>query len=234
MQDNQAHIIIIEDEPVTREALASYLAGFGHKVSAFSEAAQAEALLASDAADLLIVDINLSGKDGLEITREQRVRSEIGIILLTGRTDDVDRIVGLELGADDYVCKPFNRRELAARVKNLLRRTTVQRNQTRRVLRFAGYSFDPISRQLTDPEGTQITLTRAEFELLRILVGSPGQVLNRDRLYMALPHRHNGAGQRTIDVIVRRLRAKLGDDPRTPRIIGTSHGEGYLFIAPLE
>lgn len=234
MSDSQAHIVLIEDEPVTREALASYLAGFGHKVSAFSEAAPAESLLASDTADLLIVDINLSGKDGLEITREQRARSEIGIILLTGRTDDVDRIVGLELGADDYVCKPFNRRELAARVKNLLRRSSAQRNLTRRTLRFAGFSFDAVSRQLTDPSGAQVALTRAEYELLRTLAGHPGQVLHRDRLYMALPHRQTGTGQRTIDVIVRRLRSKLGDDPRAPRIIGTSHGEGYLFIAPLE
>lgn len=230
----RAHIVLIEDEPVTREALASYLEGFGYEVSAFTEAAHAEPLLAQGDIDLLIVDINLSGKDGLEITREQRAQSEIGIILLTGRTDDVDRIIGLELGADDYVCKPFNRRELAARVKNLLRRTASKRFPARRVVKFGGFTFDLISRQLANPQGQTLPLTRAEFELLRLFVNAPGQVFHRERLAAHVPHRHNDANLRTIDVLVRRLRVKLNDDPRAPAIIGTSHGEGYLFIAHLE
>ena len=127
MSPRPAHIVIVEDEPVTRSALAGYLESFGYRVSECDTAEKAEKILSLGTADLLIADINLQGKDGLEITREQRARSEIGIILLSGRTDDVDRIVGLELGADDYVCKPFNRRELLARVKNLLRRTAAMR-----------------------------------------------------------------------------------------------------------
>jgi len=230
----RAHIVLIEDEPVTRAALASYLEGFGYRVSACDRADSAESLMEEDPADLLIVDINLSGKDGLEITREQRARSEIGIILLTGRTDDVDRIVGLEVGADDYVCKPFNRRELAARVKNLLRRTSAQRYQSRRVVRFEGFSFDLVARQIADNAGETIPLTRAEFEVLRTFVGNPGMVLDRERLSAVMPHRGAAGEIRTVDVIIRRLRAKLGDDPRTPRILATSHGEGYVFIAPLE
>lgn len=235
MANDRAHIVLIEDEAVTREALASYLEGFGHKVSAFAEAEPAELLLARGNADLLIVDINLAEKDGLEITREQRAQSEIGIILLTGRTDDVDRIIGLELGADDYVCKPFNRRELAARVKNLLRRTSAKRFPLRRVVKFGGFAFDLVSRQLTNPQGQLLPpLTRAEYELLRMFVSAPGQVLHRERLASCVPHRSDDVSLRTIDVLVRRLRVKLCDDPRAPTIIGTSHGEGYLFIAHLE
>lgn len=228
-----AHIIIVEDEPVTRSALASYLDSFGYRVSDCDSAEKAEAILSSESADLLIVDINLRGKDGLDITREQRARSEIGIILLSGRTDDVDRIVGLELGADDYVCKPFNRRELLARVKNLLRRTAAMRALTRRVFRFCGFSFDIAARNLATPEGEPIALTRAEFELLRIFVTNPGVVLPRERLITAITQR-NGTNTRMVDVLVQRLRAKLGDDPRTPRIFATSHGEGYIFTAPLD
>ena len=191
-------------------------------------------MLAQESPDLLIVDINLTGKDGLEITREQRARSEIGIILLSGRTDDVDRIVGLELGADDYVCKPFNRRELLARVKNLLRRTAAMRQLTRRVVHFAGFSFDTAARHVAGQDGQDVQLTRAEYEMLRTFVLNPGIVLSRDRLLASITHRQNASGgTRTVDVMVKRLRAKFGDDSKVPRIFGTSHGEGYVFTAQL-
>ncbi|EYD78120.1 DNA-binding protein response regulator TorR [Rubellimicrobium mesophilum DSM 19309] len=233
MTQSSAHIVIIEDEPVTRMALAGYLESFGYRVTACAGSEAAEVVMAQDGADLLIVDINLAGKDGLEITREQRARSEIGIILLSGRTDDVDRIVGLELGADDYVCKPFNRRELLARVKNLLRRTSAMRQLARRVVSFAGFSFDLSTRHLVAPDGGAIPLTRAEYELLRAFVLNPGIVLDRDRLLATITHRQDGTNARTVDVMVKRLRAKLRDDPKAPRILGTSHGEGYVFTAPL-
>jgi two-component system torCAD operon response regulator TorR len=228
-----AHIVVIEDEPVTRTALAGYLGSFGYRVTECAGAEAAERVLAQENPDLLIVDINLSGKDGLEITREQRARSEVGIILLSGRTDDVDRIVGLELGADDYVCKPFNRRELLARVKNLLRRTAAMRQLARRVVHFSGYSFDTSARHLTDEAGQTIHLTRGEYEMLRAFVLNPGIVMDRDRLLATITHRQNGTNTRTVDVMIKRLRRKLGDDPKVPRIFGTSHGEGYVFTAPL-
>jgi len=228
-----AHIVVIEDDPVTRTALAGYLESFGYRITVCAGAEAAEKVLGQENPDLLIVDINLSGKDGLEITREQRARSEIGIILLSGRTDDIDRIVGLELGADDYVCKPFNRRELLARVKNLLRRTAAIRQLARKVVHFAGYTFDTAARHVTDETGGVIQLTRAEYELLRAFVLNPGIVMNRERLLSTITHRHNGTGTRTVDVMVKRLRAKFGDDPKVPRIFGTSHGEGYVFTAPL-
>jgi two-component system torCAD operon response regulator TorR len=234
MSPRPAHILIVEDEPVTRSALASYLESFGYKVSECGSAEKADKILSQGNVDLLIADINLEGKDGLEITREQRARSEIGIILLSGRTDDVDRIVGLELGADDYVCKPFNRRELLARVKNLLRRTAAMRALTRRVLHFNGFTFDVGSRQVTNPAGDSISLTRAEYELLRVFVLNPGTVMDRDRLISAITHRQDGTNTRTIDVLVQRLRAKLDDDPKAPRIFTTSHGEGYVFTAQLD
>jgi len=233
MPPTNAHIVVIEDEPVTRTALAGYLASFGYRVTDFASAEAAEKVLAQDSPDLLIVDINLSGKDGLEITREQRARSEIGIILLSGRTDDVDRIVGLELGADDYVCKPFNRRELLARVKNLLRRTAAMRQLTRRVIQFAGFTFDTAARHLTTANGDPVQLTRGEYELLRTFVLNPGIVLTRDRLLATMTHRTGNTGARTVDVMIKRLREKLEDDPKAPRIFATSHGEGYVFTAPL-
>ena len=234
MSPRPAHIVIVEDEPVTRNALASYLESFGYRVSECDTAEKAEKILSLGTADLLIADINLQGKDGLEITREQRARSEIGIILLSGRTDDVDRIVGLELGADDYICKPFNRRELLARVKNLLRRTAAMRALTRRVLHFNGFTFDVGSRQVTNAAGEPIVLTRAEYELLRVFVFNPGTVMDRDRLIAAITHRQDGTNTRMIDVLVQRLRSKLGDDPKAPRIFTTSHGEGYVFTALLD
>lgn len=228
------HILIIEDEAVTRATLASYLDAQGYLVSTAETAAAAERILSAGDIDLLIADINLQGKDGLEITRELRAKSNIGIILVSGRSDDVDRIVGLELGADDYVCKPFNRRELLARIKNLLRRTAEARRVTRRVYRFAGFSFDAASRHLRGPGEDSVALTRAEFEVLHLLVSRAGEVVTRDALMDAVTHRQYGNNPRTVDVLVRRLRAKLEPDPANPRIITTAHGEGYVFTAPLE
>jgi two-component system torCAD operon response regulator TorR len=227
------HILIIEDEPVTRATLASYLDAQGYRVSEAETAEAAEAVLAADEVDLLLVDINLPGKDGLQITREQRARSDLGIILVTGRDDEVDRIVGLELGADDYVSKPFNRRELLARIKNLLRRTGDVRRLSRRVFRFAGFRFDVAARHLEGPDGAAVPLTRAEFEVLDLLVSRAGEIATRDALMARVTHRQYGANPRTVDVLIRRLRAKLEEDPAAPRLITTVHGEGYVFTAPL-
>ncbi|WP_417728694.1 winged helix-turn-helix domain-containing protein [Roseovarius sp.] len=229
-----AHIVIIEDEPVTRTTLADYLITHGYVVTAFDSAETAEPMLASDRADLLLIDITLDGKDGLQITREQRARSDVGIILTTSLSDDVDRIVGLELGADDYVCKPFNRRELLARIKNLLRRTEVQRRFSRQNVRFHGYAFAYATRQLIAPNGETIRLTRAEYEVLAELLRHPGEVLSRERLMTVITHRQQHPDTRTVDVIIRRLRTKLEEDPAVARFITTAHGEGYVFTATLD
>ena len=164
------HILVVEDDEVTRAKLSGYLEAAGHRVS---EAADGEGLwrvLERDPADLILLDINLPGEDGLDLTRRIRVRSNVGVILVTGRTDQVDRILGLEIGADDYVTKPFNSRELLARVKALLRRSGAGGMADSPIRRFAGWSFNLTARKLTAADGRSLSLTRAEFELLRALV----------------------------------------------------------------
>jgi len=230
-----AHIVIVEDDPVTRAKLAAYFTAEGYRVSEAEDGADLREILASRPADLLMIDINLPGEDGLKLTREQRERSEVGIILVTGRTDTVDRIVGLEIGADDYVTKPFDQRELLARVKNLLRRVRRSRSEheAAQVRRFLGWTLDLGNRSLQDGQGAFVDLTRAEFKALALLSSNPGQVMSRDRLLHEMAHRDWDPSDRTVDVVIRRLRHKLGDDSRHPRIILTSHGEGYLFAAAL-
>jgi len=226
-----SHILIIEDEPVTRATLTSYLEAQGYDVAEAASADVAEHILRDQRVDLLLVDINLPGKDGLKITREQRAKSDIGIILVTGRDDDVDRIVGLEMGADDYVCKPFNRRELLARIKNLLYRTSQSVHSTRHVYRFSGFVFDLHGRRLENVDGATVPLTRAEFEVLQHFVTRPGEVVSRDALMARVTHRQYGTNPRTVDVLIRRLRTKLEQDPASPAIISTVHGEGYAFTS---
>lgn len=236
MKSLQAHIVIVEDDPVTRAKLAAYFKAEGYRVSSAEDGAAMRDILAGEPADLLMIDIQLPGEDGLRLTREQRERSDVGIILVTGRSDTVDRIVGLEIGADDYVVKPFDQRELLARVKNLLRRVragaVAAPSPQRRS--FQGWTLDLSSRTLNSSSGSFIDLTRAEFKALALLTAHTGTVLSRDRLLHEIAHRDWDPSDRTVDVVIRRLRKKLNDDPRHPRLIVTSHGEGYLFAVPLD
>lgn len=227
----QHHIVIVEDDPVTRAKLAGYFLAEGYKVSEAGDGEQMRSIVGRHPADLLMIDINLPGEDGLKLTREQRERSDAGIILVTGRTDTVDRIVGLEIGADDYVTKPFEHRELLARVKGLLRRVGKSRqpNANASTRSFYGWTLDVARRTLQATDGTFIDLTGAEFKLLSVLTANPGQVLSRERLLHEISRREWDASDRTVDVLVRRLRQKLHDNPRAPRIIVTAHGEGYFF-----
>lgn len=227
----QPHIVIVEDDPVTRAKLAGYFLAEGYRVSEAGDGEQMRAIIGRYPADLLMIDINLPGEDGLRLTREQRERSDVGIILVTSRTDTVDRIVGLEIGADDYVTKPVEHRELLARVKGLLRRVGGSRQSpTGSTTRhFHGWAFEVARRTLQASDGTFIELTGAEFKLLSVLTANPGQVLSRERLLHEISRREWDASDRTVDVLVRRLRQKLKDNPRVPRIIVTAHGEGYFF-----
>lgn len=236
MENSDIHIVVVEDEPVTRAKLAGYFEREGYQVSEACDGDDLHAALSDNEADLVLLDINLPGEDGLFLTRWLRGQNaDIGIILVTGRTDEVDRIVGLEMGADDYVTKPFNYRELLARSKNLLRRaTSARRHKTDGALRFSGWTFDISTRRLTSPDGARTDLTRAEFELLSALVKHPGIVMNRDRLLDNVSHRKWDPNDRTIDVLVRRLRQKIEADPTQPEIILTAHGEGYVFACALE
>jgi two-component system torCAD operon response regulator TorR len=227
-----AHIVVIEDDALTRARLVAHLRRQLHRVSEAENAARATALMAADPAELLIVDINLEGKDGLEITREQRAVSDVGIILLTARTDHVDRIVGLELGADDYIIKPFDPRELTARVKNLLRRVAegrAARQPAADAVWFGGCRLEVATRRFLGPDGGEVALTKSEFDLLRTFALSPGVVLTRERLMQSTSHRDHSPDDRTIDVLVGRLRRKLAALAPRPATITTVHGEGYLF-----
>lgn len=227
------HIIIVEDDSVTRRRLAGQLRKQMYRVSEAEDAVQMEEILSRDPADLLLVDINLDGKDGLTITREQRAKSKAGIILLTARDDQIDRIVGLEMGADDYVTKPFDKRELFARVKNLLARISELSHVSpppEPVAKFGPWRFDPMRRRLVADDGSTEPLTRAEFELLHAFTRHPGIVLSRDRLLGLIQHRQWEPDNRTIDVLVGRLRKKIEPDPSLPNWIITVHGEGYLFV----
>jgi two-component system torCAD operon response regulator TorR len=226
-----AHVLVVEDDEVTRAKLAGYVETAGHQVSEAVDGEQMRLVLERESIDLILLDVNLPGEDGLDLTRDIRRDSDVGIILVTGRTDDVDRIVGLEIGADDYITKPFNPRELLARVKTLLRRTAGAGKVVAHRKTFSGWSFDTRTRRLTSPRGERLSLTRAEFELLSALVEHPGLVLGRERLLGQITHRTWDPSDRTIDVLVRRLRQKLEVDPGAPEFIITAHGEGYIFAA---
>ena len=231
LASDSTHVLIVEDEDVARTKLAGYLETAGYRVSEAVDGRGMREVLGGDPVDLVLLDINLPGEDGLELTRFIRSSRDVGIILVTGRTDDVDRIVGLEIGADDYVTKPFNPRELLARVKTLLRRTGARAPSVSDSLTFSGWRFDVRSRRLVSPAGEKVALTRAEFELLSALIAHPGTVLTRERLLGCITHRSWDPGDRTVDVLVRRLRRKLEGDPKSPELIITVHGEGYMFAA---
>ncbi|MFR0688888.1 response regulator [Enterobacterales bacterium AE_CKDN230030158-1A_HGKHYDSX7] len=238
-----SRVLIVDDDPVVRELLQAYLGEEGFEVLGASTAEQAEATLADaeqaeQPIDLVMLDIRLPGKDGLTLTRELRVRSEVGIILITGRNDDIDRIVGLECGADDYVIKPLNPRELVSRAKNLIRRVRHARQPAAAVpgsrqhhKRFAHWTLDPDRRRLIDRDGSETPLTHGEFQLLGVFLRNTGHTLSRDQLMDQIRNREWLPNDRSIDVLVGRLRRKLRDDPAEPELIITIHGAGYLFTA---
>lgn len=231
---NPHHILVVEDDPVARATLSSYFQAASYRVS---EAEDGEAMwkqLAASPVDLVLLDINLPGEDGFSLLREIRRTSDIAIIMVTGKTDAFDRVLGLELGAHDYVTKPFNARELMARAKNLIRLTRAVRESTSpaAALSFDGWSLDPAARRLTSPSGEDIPLTRGEFDLLAVLVTCAGRVMTRDTLLDHVSHRAGDPYDRTIDVLVGRLRRKIEDNPKEPRRLITVHGIGYMFVQP--
>ncbi len=227
------HLLVVEDEPVTRSRLVAYFAAEGYRVTQVENAAQMQSVLATETIDLLLLDINLPDEDGLVLARKIRAESNLGIILVTGRADEVDRIVGLEIGADDYVTKPFNPRELLARVKNIIRRLeSRQHNTTGGILKvFEGWILDSQKRRLTDPNGSTVSLTKGEFEILSLLTDQPETVITRSRFCTHISHRTWGANDRSVDVLIARLRKKLEQDGQANDLITTIHGEGYMFTA---
>ncbi|HEY0328018.1 MAG TPA: response regulator [Rhodopseudomonas sp.] len=232
---SQTHLVVVDDEPVARESLAAYLEREGFRVSMAEDIRGLRGVLAHEKVDLVLLDIRLPGQDGLSFLRELRARSNLPVIFVTGRGDEIDRVLGLELGADDYVTKPFGHRELLARVRTLLRRTSdsyrLETNNLAR--RFAGWTLDLSQRCLTDAQGEDVRLTRGEFDILAALVRRPGQVLSRDALLDESAHRDGAPNDRTVDVLIARLRRKIEIDPAEPRLIVTEHGLGYRFAGPV-
>ncbi|ANU35927.1 two-component system response regulator TorR [Vibrio scophthalmi] len=230
------HVLVVEDDAVTRSKLVGYFQNEGYTVSEAESGEQMRDTLQNHAIDLVMLDINLPGEDGLMLTRELRSQSDIGIILVTGRTDSIDKIVGLEMGADDYVTKPFELRELLVRVKNLLWRISSARNagsvvdqkNDSNLVRFGEWMFD-VQRRALSRNGEPVKLTKAEYELLVALSTYPNQVLSRERILNMISHRVDAPNDRTIDVLIRRMRAKMEFDPKNPQIFVTVHGEGYMF-----
>lgn len=232
---------MVEDEAITRAKLVGYFQHAGYRVSEAENKAQMNVVLQNHHIDLIMLDINLPDEDGLMITRNLRSHSNIGIVLVTGRTDSIDKIIGLKMGADDYVTKPFELRELLVRVKNILWRISLTEQKSviatedeedDDLFHFGQCSFDIPKRKLLK-NNIPIKLTKAEYDILVAFVANPSRVLSRDRLLNLIEHRVDAPNDRTIDVLVRRLRNKIEDNPKDPQIFTTIHGEGYLFAADI-
>ncbi len=233
------HLLIVDDDPGLRELLTDYLGRNGFRVSSAGDGRGLWAALERETVDLVILDLMLPGDDGLVLCRTLRARSPIPIIMLTARGDATDHIVGLEMGADDYLPKPFNPRELLARIKALLRRTrsndAAEPIESGTVLRlcFAGWCLEVATRQLIAPDGLRVPLGAAEYRLLRVFLDHPQRILSRDQLLDLTQGREATPFDRSIDVQVSRLRRRLRDEPREATLLKTVRSEGYLFAAPV-
>ena len=233
------HILIVDDDPFVRELVVEYLGNNDMRVSAASSGREMFERFDREAIDLVLLDLKLPGEDGMQLARSLRERATVPIVLLTGRNEEADRVMGLELGADDYVTKPFSPRELLARVRAVLRRYQVQatlpeRDSTRRAFRFSGWELNLRTRRLLSPQGESVELSNGEFSLLNALCRAPQRVLTRDQL-LSMSRLHEAeVYDRTIDVQILRLRRKIEPDPAHPRYIRTERGAGYLFDAVVE
>jgi two-component system OmpR family response regulator len=236
--DRPDHILIVDDDAEIRSLLTRYLEKNGLRATAVGDGRAMTRALDGGSFDLIVLDLMLPGDDGLTLCRNLRATSDIPVIMLTARGDETDRIVGLEMGADDYLPKPFSARELLARIKVILRRTRSLppnlKPQDEHLLRFAGWVLDTARRQLVSPAGVETPISGAEYKLLRVFLDHPNRVLDRDQLLDLSQGREADPLDRSIDVQVSRLRQRLGDDPRQPVLIKTLRGEGYVFTAPVE
>ena len=223
------NLLVVDDDEDIRELLHTYLSGVGYTVLEAADAKALRAVLASHPVDLILLDQRLPDADGLVLARELRADSDVGIIIITGFGQPVDRILGLELGADDYVAKPVDLRELLARIRSVLRRRSPRPADTPEALSFEGWNIDPSARRLIAPDGGVVELTSGEFDLLMVFVRQPNRVLSRDAIMDALHHRETGPYDRAIDVQVGRLRRKIEPDPARPVLIKSVRGAGYLF-----
>jgi two-component system, OmpR family, response regulator len=233
------HILVIDDDPIIRELVAEYLGNNDMRVSAAASGRAMFEAFDREAIDLVLLDLKLPGEDGMQLARTLRERATVPIILLTGRNEEADRVMGLELGADDYVTKPFSPRELLARVRAVLRRYQVQstlpeRDNTRRAFRFSGWELNLRTRRLISPRGDSVELSNGELSLLNALCRAPRRVLSRDQL-LSMSRLHEAeVYDRTIDVQIRRLRLKIELDSANPLLIVTERGAGYRLDSEVE
>ena len=234
-------ILIVDDDPEIRRLLVDYLARNGFEAIAARDGREMWQALERHVIDLIVLDLMLPDTDGLTLCRDLRAKAgvaDIPVLMLTARGEETDRIVGIEMGADDYLVKPFNPRELLARIKTILRRTRALppnlRPESARCICFSGWCLDTATRLLTAPDGVAVPLSGGEYRLLRILLDHPNRVLNRDQLVEMIQGREAGPYDRAIDVQVSRLRQRLRDDSREPALIKTVRGEGYVLATTIE
>ncbi|MCE1235029.1 MAG: response regulator [Hyphomicrobiales bacterium] len=230
------NILLVEDDREISALVARYLKANDFRVSVASDGRDMDRRLADGHFDLIVLDLMLPGEDGLSICRRLRKASRIPIVMLTAKSDELDRIVGLELGADDYLAKPFNPRELLARIRAVLRRCEAEGGEAppAKVHRFAGHRLDVLARRLENAEGAEVALTGAEYDLLLVLVERPGRVLSRDRLLDLTQGRSAGPFERSIDILISRIRRKIEVDPHHPEVIKTVRSGGYMFATEVE
>jgi two-component system, OmpR family, response regulator len=238
MPDTQQHILIVEDDREIRSLLRDYLEKNGYRVTAAADGKGMRRALEQSHLDLIVLDLMLPGEDGLTLCRELRAHSQVPVLMLTALAEEVDRIVGLEVGADDYLAKPFSPRELVGRIKAILRRTAHMPREPAaeavRAYRFGDWRLDTTTRTLTHTDGSEVALNGAEFRLLTVLLAHPKRVLSRVQLMELLRGRDIDPFDRSIDVRISRLRQTLRDEARSPTIIKTVYGEGYVIGVPVE
>src|SRR5689334_7895488 len=238
MAQTPPHILVVEDDRETRTLIAKYLRNNACNVTTATDGREMTRIMGDHRIDLLILDVMLPGEDGLSLCRKLRTESQIPIIMLTARGEDVDRILGLEMGADDYLPKPFNPRELLARVNAVLHRQAVARTASvaegATAVSFQGWRIDFRLRELRNPDGARVAMTSAEFDLLRAFCERPGRVLSRDSLLDLTQGRNAGSFERSIDVLVSRIRRKIEPDPEEATMIKTVRSGGYVFTPHVE
>ena len=235
----RAHILVVDDDPQIRSLLDEYLTENGMRVSTASSGRDMMQILEDETIDLVILDLRLNDEDGMSLARSLRARLAVSVIMLTGVRDEADRVMGLELGADDYVTKPFSPRELLARIRTVLRRAKSAAAEAAprreiRAYRFGGFELNLRTRRLKRQDGRSINLTNGELNLLAALLAAPERILTRDQLLEASRVYDNEVYDRAIDIQVLRLRRKIEEDPAHPRYIVTERGVGYVFSAPVE
>ena len=232
------HVLVVDDDPIIRQAIADYLGHYEFRVTAVADGGAMQAVLANEVVDLVVLDLKLAAEDGMALARRLREESAIPIVMLTARDEEADRVMGLELGADDYLTKPFSPRELLARIRAVLRRRRPEAQKGRpegvRAYRFDGWELNLNTRRLRNRDGRAVPLSSGEFSLLVVFLGAPNRVLTRDQLLDLSRLHSDDIYSRSVNTQILRLRRKLETDPAKPRYICTERGAGYVFSVPVK